>query len=80
MAIKTLLQRKDEEGVYTLFYLSGGEAHGEPEGLYVDIVRFDSSKLGYSKRVGSYCKGANIVFSEYGEVPEYARLGGRGCT
>jgi hypothetical protein len=68
---KTLLERKDERGIYRVCCLSGSEAPGETPGIYADVARFDGT--GYSLRMGSYCEAANRIFREYGEWPEYAQ-------
>lgn len=71
MAMHTLLERKDEQGIYSVFFLSDEHAQGEPAGLYVDIAYFDGT--GYNElHRGCYQEAANKVFQAYGEYPDYA--------
>ncbi len=67
VAIRTLLERQDETGIYRVLSIGAGEAHGEGDSIYASIARYDGT--GYSKRCGGYTEAADIVFAEYGQVP-----------
>lgn len=73
MAMTQLLYREDDKGIYQLLYMSPPHSQDAPPGLYVDVRRWDNTNPSYNRRVGSYGEGANMVFSEYGEYPDYAR-------
>jgi len=78
MAMNTLLERKDEKGIYRVLFLSDEHAHGEPAGLYADIAYFGGqgpghAPHGFNKLCGSYREAAHKVFQAHGEYPEYAQ-------
>ena len=69
----TLLERKDERGIYRVLFTKEGFPGTAPLGgprepsIYADIARYDGT--GYLQRCGSYVEACRIVFDEYGYTP-----------
>jgi hypothetical protein len=59
--IRVLLSREDERAFWRVVYRDDEAAHGDGEGIYLDVDVKDDLQASKSERVESYRKAANMV-------------------